>query len=182
MLGKTTNPLLQQTEQAVQGKIPQAMQLGFQRVVMAGLTLMYSAPLHQRMIAGLQSAQNPEKNAAQGAANLVGTLLNQSRGSIPIPLLAPAAIVIMCEILDFLSQAGKIQVTQQLISQCAKDTGDAVLKMLKISQGQVHQVVAHGMSSAHRRAQAPRLPAQSIQATAPPQSYGIIGNAMQGAR
>src|SRR5208337_3055171 len=105
------------------------------------LTLLYSAPLHQRMVQGARTDPNPAANAAQGAANLVGTLLNQTRGAIPVQLIAPTALVVMCEILDFLAQAGRVHISPQLIGQCAKDCASAVLTMLHITQGQVHQVV-----------------------------------------
>lgn len=180
MLGNTTNPQLQQTEQAVQARVPSNLQMGFQRVVTAGLTLMYSTPLHQRMLQGLGATANPESNAAQGAANILGTLLNQSRGKMPVQLVVPAAIVVMCEILDFLAQAGKLRITPELIGQCTKDTGDAVLKMLKISQGQVHQVVARGMSRAHGQLQGQLQRQHPAVASANPPRHGIIAAAMGG--
>lgn len=185
MLGKATNPLLQQTEQGIQEKVPANLQPGLQRVVSAGLTLIYSPALHQRMVEKLESTPNPAENAALGAVNIVGTLFNQSKGSMPLSIAAPAAIILMCEILDFVAQAGKIQITPELVSQAAQSASEHTLAMLKISKDQIHHVVAHGMSAAHDHlnaaAGAPDDSAQpgSAPAAAPsPGKSGIINSSI----
>lgn len=180
MLGKATNPLLQQTEQAIQQKVPANLQAGLQRVVAAGLTLIYSPALHQRMVEKLESTPNPAENAALGAVNIVGTLLNQSKGTMPISIAAPAAIILMCEILDFVAQAGKIQITPQVVAQASQSASEHTLAMLKISKDQIHNVVAHGMSAAHGHlsaAMAAQSPSPSA-APAAPTSGGIINSSM----
>lgn len=190
MLGKATNPLLQQTEQAIQQKVPANLQPAFNRAVAAGMTLLYSPALHQQMVQKLDSTPNPAENASLGAVNLTGTLLNQSKGSMPVAIAAPVAMVLLCEILDFVSQAGKVQITPDVVSTAAHSVSEHMLAMLKISQGQLHQVVAHGMSGAHAKlnqgqpqvATAPAAAPQPPQPSAPP-SGGLIGNAMaQGAQ
>ncbi|MFI4938922.1 MAG: hypothetical protein ACHP7O_01035 [Burkholderiales bacterium] len=175
MLGKTNNPLLQQTEQAVQAKVSPQMQNTLQRAVVAGLTVMYSPQSHQIMLAQLTKPGDPAQNVAEGVAKLIGVLYRQSRSTMPIPIMIPAAMILMCEGLDFLSKANGTQITPQLVAQCTQDVGQFMLKLLGISQQQMHQVVAHGMSRAHQRM-------QGRQAALQP-SGGIIDNAMiQGAQ
>jgi hypothetical protein len=184
-LGKTSNPLLQQTEQAIQSKIKPQFMPQFQKAVTAGMSLLYSPALHQKMVAGIQSSSNPEQNAALGAANLVGTMQNQSKNAIPVQLVAPVALVLMCEILDFISQVGKVQVTPQLIAQCSQDTAHAVLVMMGINQQQMHQVVAKGVVAKNGQSGQSATPSQAASSSAPapaaPQSGGIIGGIIGGA-
>lgn len=175
-LGKTSNPLLQQTEQAIHSKVPQNMQQFLQQAVTAGLTLIYSPALHQRMVQKLQAGGDPVQGASQGAANIVATLINQSKGQMPTQVAVPTAVILMCEILDFTSQIGKVQITPQLVAQATQATGAAVLQALKVSQQQMHEVLGHGMHQANMQGQAQQPPA------APSAGAGIIGSAMQGAQ
>lgn len=179
-LGHATNPLLQQTEQKIQSSINPQFQQQFQRAVTAGCTLIYSPALHQRMVSAIQTSANPEQKAAQGAANIVGTMQNQSQNAIPVQLVAPVALVLMCEILDFIAQAGKLQITPQLVSQCSQDTAHAVLQMLGVNQQQMHQVVAKGMAAKNGGQPVPQTPQAAPQSAPSPQAGGIIGSAMGG--
>jgi len=174
MLGKTTNPLLQQTEQGIQAKVPQNLQMAFQRTVTAGLTLMYSPGMQNRMMQGLDSTPNPVDNAALGAVNLTVTLMNQSRGSMPPTVAAPVAMILLCEILSFLEQAGKAQVTPDVLAQAAQSVAHHLLTAMQVSQSQLHQVVAQGMSGAQAKIGAGPAPAQ---AGAPAPRAGIINSA-----
>lgn len=178
-LGQTTNPLLQQTEQSIKAKIQPQFLPQFQLILTNALKLLYSSSLHQRMAQGIQTSPNPEQNAAQGAANIVGLALNQDPTKRQVQAIVPAAMVIMCEILDFIGQTGKAQITPQLIAQCTEDTGAATLKMLNISQDQMHQVVAKGLAQRDKMQGAAPMQQQAQQ---PAQTGGIIGSAMKGAR
>ena len=110
----------------------------------------------------------------------MGTMLNQVKGQIPTPLIVPASIILMCEILDFISQSGKVQITPGLVAQCTQDTSAAVLQMLKISQQQMHEVVAHGVSKARQNANG--APPQATPQSPQPPAGGLINSAMQGAK
>jgi hypothetical protein len=176
-LGKTVNPLLQQTEQAIQAKVAPQMQNALQRTVTAGLSVMYSPQSHQIMVAQLTKPGDPAKNVAEGAAKLMGVLYKQSKNTMPIPIMIPAAMVLMCEGLDFLTQANGTQITPQLVAQCTQDLGHFMLVLLGVSQQQMHTVIAHG-KAANESKKAPQAAPQAQ----PTQSGGIVNSAMQGAQ
>lgn len=178
-LGQTANPLLQKTEQSIQAKIPAQYMAEFQSVLAASLKLLYSSSLHQRMAQGIQTSPNPEQNVALGAANIVGLALNQNPQRHNVQAIVPAVTVIMCEMLDFVGQTGKVQITPDLIAQCTEDTGSNTLKMLGISQDQMHQVVAKGLAQRDKTQGAAPMQEKLQQ---PQQTGGIIGSAMKGAR
>ena len=181
MLGKTTNPLLQQTEQAIQAKIQPQYQNAFQRTVTAGLTIMYSPQSHQITMAQLTKPGDPAHNVSEGAAKLVGILYKQSKNTMPIQIMAPAAMIFMCEGLGFLEQSGKLQVNPQILSSATHDTAAYVLKLMGVSQQQMHTVIAHGRAQKEAAAGPQSTPQAPVPPT-PPQSGGIISGAMQGAQ
>lgn len=169
MLGNTQNQLLQQTEQAIQAKVPPKLQDAFQRTVKAGLTIMYSPQSNKLMMQQLGKPGDPLQNVGEGAAKLVGLLYRQSHHTMPVSIAAPAAIIFMCEAMDFLEQSGKVEVTKESIDQATQDTAAFVLQLFGVSQDKLHQIVS--------KQQGQSAPAAPAQAQAP---GGIIGSAMGG--
>lgn len=169
MLGKTTNQLLQKTEQAIEAKVPANLKAAFERTVTAGLTIMYSASSNKHMQEQLSKPGDPLQNVGEGAAKLVGILYRQSNHTMPVSIAAPVAIVFMCEALDFLEQSGKVQVNADTIEQATQDTAAFMLQLLDVSQDKLHQVLAKGQSQ-----DAP----EPEPTAAPAPRAGIIGAAM----
>lgn len=148
-IGKTTNPLLQQVENGVKAKLAPQFQNALQRIVLAGLTIMYSPQSHQVVVQQLSKPGNPLVNVAEGAAKLMAQLYKQSRGTIPMQVMIPASVILMCEGMDFLSKSSpQFMITPQTVARCAQDTTEFMLKVLGINQNQLHTVVAHGLHRA----------------------------------
>lgn len=164
MLGQTTNSLLKKMEQDISAKVPANMKDAFERTITAGLTIMYSASSNKIMKDQLSKPGDPLSNVGEGAAKLVGKLIQQSNHTMPNSIAAPAAMIFMCEGLDFLEKSGKIEVNPDTLSQAAQDTGAYVLQVLGVSQDMLHSVVEkHGQQGATQ---------------APQSQPGIIGAAM----
>ncbi|HEX8955833.1 MAG TPA: hypothetical protein VF798_06145 [Burkholderiaceae bacterium] len=178
MIGQTNNQLLQQTEQQIVSKLKPQTRQAFAMASHAAAQLFYSPAVQQKIMAKLASTTDPIDNAALGAANLTGVLIKQSGGRMPTQIAVPVATVLLCEILDFLEKAGRVQVTPQALARATQLLGNYVLRMLGLKQDQVHQVLAHGMA----QAQNPRQGLQQTQAMAPaaPGSGGIVRGAMRG--
>ena len=180
MIGQTTNQLLAQTEQQITAKIKPQMQQAFAQANHAGAALLYSPAVQQRIMSKINSTPNPLDNAALGAANLTGVLIKQSKGRMPTQIAVPVATILMCEILDFAEKSGKLQVDANSLAQATHLLGNYVLRMLGVSQNQMHQVMAHGMSQVQQGQQGqPQAPQQASSMPAAP-SGGIIASARQG--
>lgn len=175
MLGKTTNPLLQKTEQAVLAKVQPNLQMALQRTVSAGLHIMYGS---KGNILAQQLSKTPDyaHNVGEGAAKLVGILFHQSKNTMPMNVAVPAATIFMCEGLDFLEKAGRVQVTPELLAETTQDMGASVLQLFGVTQDKMQQMIAQkAAQGSPGQAQAGASP---MAAPTPPP--GII-NAAQGA-
>jgi hypothetical protein len=137
-IGQTSNPQLAQAEQAIQAKIPPALQGGFAKVLHAGLSILYAPQLRSKLQQKLAGG-NPIQDAGQGAARLAAELYKQSGNTIPKPLIVPAVIVFAFEYLDLAAQAGKIQITPAVIAQAAQTAAAAFLKMAGLNPEQLRQ-------------------------------------------
>jgi hypothetical protein len=174
--GQDTNPILQKTEQGIQQKVPQNLQDQFQKVITAGQTIMYSG--NGKLIAQqLNKPGDVLQNVGEGAAKLVGKLFQQSGHQLPVSLAAPAAIIFMCEALDYLEQSGKIQVTNDVVAKATQDTSAYVLQLFGVSQDKLHQIIAN----AHGEGAVPHPagnPAANIPNPPQPSQSGILTSSM----
>ena len=170
MIGQASNPMLEQAEQAIASKMPPAMQQDLQRVVHAGLTIMYSPQLAQQRNARIAASSDPVQDASSGAARLISNLFQQSNKSIPAALIIPAAIIFAFEYLDLVAKAGKTQITPDLIAQTTQAVAQAVLPLMGVTPQKMQSLLA--VAKQHGNAQSAMTP------SAP--SGGIIGNAQAG--
>lgn len=100
-----------------------------QRVVLAGMKVMYDQKIFQTFQQAL-AAQGPvpQKLAAQ-AVGLLKILMDKSGGTIPKNVLVPAATMLMFEMGDFMVKAGLGQPTKQDMADAVKLVIQMVLKL-----------------------------------------------------
>ncbi len=178
-LGHTHDKMLAQAEQNIQAKVlPQYQQI-LAQVVNAGLSIMYSQQNAQQRSKHIQESKDPVMEAANGAARLCVVINDQSKkgGRPPTPhpehIYPNAAMIFAFEYLDLLAQAGKAQITPDLISKTTAATADAILPVLGIKKD-----ILNNMINASQKSQGkPTIPDQAPPAT----SGGILANAQQGA-
>lgn len=176
MIGQASNPMLEQAEQGIQSKVPQELQAGFEKVIHAGLTIIYSPKLSQQLTARLAASTDPVREAGEGAARLISNLYQQSGKKLPVALVVPAAMVFAFEYLDLVAKAGKAEITPELIASATQAVADAVLPLMGITKDKLAQLIAQSKQGG---AQAPAAGAPTAPVPAP--SAGIIGKAQAGA-
>lgn len=167
MLGKAADPLLEQTEQALIAKVPPQMKGALQKVLSAGLKILYAPQLAAQLKQKLATT-DPVQSASQGAVNLFAELWKQSNRTIPKPVVVPSVVLFAFEYLDLAAKAGRIKITPQVIAQVTQLTTQALIKLTKSQQGQ--QQPGAGPSAG---------PAPAAGA-APAPSPGLVAGAMQG--
>jgi hypothetical protein len=166
------NPTLTQIAAKTASMVDPRLRPVFERGVMAGLKVMHSSETHRMMIQQLTRPGNPAENAGEAAAKLVGLLIRDSRGSLPMEAMVPAGQVLLCYGLDFMEQAGQITADNKTIAAAFKAYASALLQLFNISPGGMQQAIQQGLAAR----QQPQQPQQVPQAQA-----GVINGAM-GAR
>lgn len=163
------NPLLQQTSDAILKKADQRIVPVIKKLVDAGKQVMYSPKTRGMMMKQLGDGKDPEAIGA-GIAKLIGILYSESKKTAPIQALVPAGVLLMCEGLDFLEQAGAVKVTPDFLSQCTMAMGSNVAQLFGATpdrlQGMMNKVKPGGQETP---GQPPTAPA------------GIVAQAQQGA-
>ena len=103
--------------QAVMSKMhltPQQQQQ-MQRIVMAGLKVMFDAQTHKMMLKQLDGPDPLPHKVGIGVAGLVALLLRESNNSIPPNLLIPAGLVLVAYACQWLQRAGDQMETQDVV-------------------------------------------------------------------
>lgn len=167
MIGNASNPMLAQAEQGIQAKVPANLQSALAKVIHAGVTIMYSPKIAQQRNEQLATMKDPVGSVGPGAARLMYNLYQQSKKTIPIPLIIPAAMIISMEYLDLLAKAGKVQITPDVIAKSVQSVVQATLPLLGLTP--------------QKMAQLQQMSAQKSGGAAPaPAAPGILGSAQGG--
>lgn len=109
----------------------------FQKVVLAGMKLMYDKNVFERTKAGMlrKNVPLPQRLAVE-TAGLMKVLMDKSQGKIPAPLIAPAAAMLLMEMGKFMAEAGIEEPTPDQIREGTKILMELLKKLFAPKQGQ----------------------------------------------
>jgi hypothetical protein len=116
------------TPQSVQAQMhlnPQQQQQ-VQRIVIAGMKVMFSPQTRELLQQALQAPGDIATKLGQAIAGLMALLVKESQGSIPQQLLIPAGMILLTHAADFLRKAG-MQVSDQDVAQAMQVFIETVL-------------------------------------------------------
>lgn len=175
------NEILEKTKAAVLQKADPRLVPVINKLVAAGQKVMYGEKSRGMMIKELGDGRDPEKIGA-GVAKLVAILFNESKKTAPMQALIPAAVLLMCEGLNFLEEAGTVQVTNEFLSECTMAMGSNVAQMFGATPDKLQGFVDQGKSGQGAApGAAPGAPPPAAVALPTPAPTGILAGAQQGA-
>jgi len=105
--------------------IPADLQEGFDRVVLAGMKVMFSEETHSQVLQQLEGQGPIAQKLGQGVAGLMLMLFKESNQTMPPQLLIPAGIELLMQAVDFVKRGGLAKPTD-------KDIGDAMQIMIEV--------------------------------------------------
>lgn len=138
-MANNMNPLLTTIQNGVKAKLPANMQEPFQKVTIAGMKLMFDPQSHDLLVKGLKQTPNMTDNVGRCAAGAVAFMFQKSNHTMPVKVVAPASIYLMCEMLDFLEKAGKIKITKDVVAQSTKAAAATLMKKFGVNPGVVQK-------------------------------------------
>jgi hypothetical protein len=156
------NPILQKAEAAYKAKIDPRLMPVVMKIVKAGQQVMYSPGTRHMMQQQFANGTDPESIGA-GVAKLMGILYHASKMTAPMQALVPAGMLLLFEGLQFLEEAGRVQVTPDFLAQCTQATASALLQVLGVKPEQVQSAIDQARTKAGGA-----QPAQPVQPAAQP--------------
>jgi phage-related tail protein len=133
MINKNANPLLVKTEQAVMAKLKPGQMKAFQKVLAAGLRVLDSEQSHKLVAGQLKAQADPTDIAGAGVAKLLGVLINQSKGTMPMEAAIPAATVLLLESLDRLEELGKVEINNDTLAAAMQSMSSAIMQLFGVT-------------------------------------------------
>lgn len=136
----SSDPNIAKVQDAVRNSIPPQFRVACQKIVLAGMKVMFSDQTHPLMLAAIKSDTDPAHAAGMGVTQLITILFKQSKGQMPIPAIIPAAILLVCEALDFMEKSKLAQVTPDVVSGAVQIVVAYLLQKLGLSPQKVSQI------------------------------------------
>jgi hypothetical protein len=107
---------------------------------------MFDEKTHANMelIRNPESRKNPTETIATGIAGLMWLMFQQSKQTMPIPILIMAGTTLMAEAIDFAERGMHIQFDNDMIAETTQLTSEHLFTKLGISQEQLKEAVQKG--------------------------------------
>lgn len=93
-------------QQHLNAKLPPAKQQALERIVVAGMKVMFDKQTHQMMLTELDAPGDMVTKLAEAATRLMILLYKHSNGTMPGDLIIPAGGVLMAKACEFLNHTG----------------------------------------------------------------------------
>jgi hypothetical protein len=106
-------------------KLPPELEEMYQRVVIAGMKVMFSDESHHLLEKELQGPGTTEEKLGRGLAGLMLLLFKQSNKTLPPQVIIPAGIELMMNAVEYFQKTDKVKISDQ-------DIGHAIQIMLGV--------------------------------------------------
>ena len=133
MINDKANPLLVKTEEAIRAKLKPEQVKHFEKIIVAGLRVMDSEQTHKLVAEQMKTQGEPAEIAGAMVAKLMGVLINQSKGAMPMDAGIPAATVLLLEALDRMEALGKVEISNQTVESAMHAMSSALLQMFGVT-------------------------------------------------
>lgn len=174
------NPLLEQAKTQLLAKTDPRMRPAIDKTVQAGERVMYAPQTRAQLMAALGDGSNPE-TIGGGIAKVLGVLFHKTHNTLPMQVGVPAATILLLEALQFIEDSGKAKVTPEMLAECTKAMGSAVLQMFGVTPDRLQAMFAgQGGQGAPAQAAPPPAGQPAPAQPAPAQPGGIVAGAQGG--
>lgn len=106
-------------------KLPPELQQAYERVVVAGMKMMFSKETNKYMLKQLESEGSMAEKLGTGIAELMIALFLQSNKTMPPQVIIPAGTELLVQAADFINKSGLAEVTN-------RDVGDGIQVMMSL--------------------------------------------------
>lgn len=113
-------------------KMPPELQEAYDRVVLAGMKVMFDKATHSKVMKAIEGEGPLSKRLGVGIAGLMATLFKQSNNTIPPQVLIPAGTNLLMQAADFLKRTGTEPVSNQDIGEAMQVMINTILDMFGV--------------------------------------------------
>lgn len=121
-------------------KMPPELTEAYQRVVLAGMKLMFGPGTSQAIASQFEQMEGTTgERIGKGIAGLLATLYRQSNGTMPPQVIVPAGVELVMHAADFVNKAGLAKVGDKDIGEAMSTMVSTVMQMFKLDPARLEQ-------------------------------------------
>jgi hypothetical protein len=131
------DPILRKFQTDVEAKVSPDLKQGVKQIVAAGMKILYSPgthPMVQQVYDKLAADKFQPQAIATGMVNLIGMVQQSSKGQMQVEAAYPAAVVVLCYVLDDLKTMKGMTITEPVVKQTAVIMARLFLKAFGMDQ------------------------------------------------
>ena len=122
-------------------KMPPELQEAYERVVIAGMKVMFSKESHKFMLKELQREGPMDQRLGKGIAGLMLLLVKESNNTIPPEVIIPAGMKLMMEAVDFMRETGLGEPTNAEIGSGMQIMISTILEKFGVAPDKMEQML-----------------------------------------
>lgn len=137
-------------EKHIKEKLDPSQHEALDRIVTAGMKVMFGKDTHNLMIEQLDGEGDMVQKTAEGVTKLMVLLFQQSNSTMPMDLIIPAASILLAKVYDFLEQSGD-PVSEDELAQSLK-----LMTKLILREGGADEAQLEGLDAQKQSAPKPK--------------------------
>lgn len=161
-----------------QFQVPPQLQKAFEKIVLAGMKVMFDPKTHEMALQELDREGPIEDRLANGITGLMAILWQESNQTMPPQLVVPAATALYMQAVDFVKKSGE-EVTPEQLSGGLIKTISQLLEKFGVEPAKIQQLFSGGVDPAAAMQKAGVSQAEQAQ-SGQPAPGGIVEKAMGG--
>jgi len=122
-------------------KMPPELQEAYERVVIAGMKVMFSKESHKLMLDELQKEGPVGQKLGMGIAGLMLLLVKQSNGTIPPEVIIPAGVNLLSRAADFIRKSKIEKITNANIGDAMEVMISTILQKFGVGPEQMAEML-----------------------------------------
>ena len=176
------DPLLNDMIDRLEAALPAQHKDDYQRIVVAGMKVLFSQDTGHLLDQGIATHKaNLGRGVIDGTKKLIATLYQESGQRMSVPMSVPAAITLMCFMLDHIESATGAKVDADMLGKMIQALTQEILGFFKIDQGQLAKGIDYARANKAQFEQNGSFQdpaAQPEQPVSPDQAPGLVGGAV----
>lgn len=122
-------------------KMPPELQNAYERVVLAGMKIMFSEKTNQLVMKQMQGEGPVSERLGIGIAGLLATLFKESNKTMPPAVIIPAGVYLLAQAADFLKQSRIENIDDKAIGDAMQIFVETTIKMFGGDTDKVYSIL-----------------------------------------
>lgn len=136
------NEMIIKAEAAVDAKVPPADKAAYDKIVLAGMKVMFEDDqMHAQLLQGLKESPDV-KTVVEGIIGILGILFQESRNTMPVGPMILAGQSLLMEALDFMEEGGMLEVAPDVLGEATQLYIETLLPKLGMTPAKMQEIMA----------------------------------------